>query len=289
MRKFLISGLILVIALSLAIKPDSVNSEMSLSNISTSNFDISLEFPASEMPGNSATISFNAKAKNYVRIKEMIFKVFIYDKSGSLRLLFSETVAEDARLSNDDTIQREFSLRIPENAERGALIGEISEITSSRSYTGYYSYMNYYYYYGYDYSYAYPNPYAAYYSYPYYSEPYYYEPYSYSSKESVDYSITSLTYVLASVPEYENLKTDYDSLNLNYEELSSEHSELSDDYEGAKAEILDLQNTQLDTWQELDSTRSLMYTFGASTVVLAVLAGFLGLIYLRKNDVKKRK
>ena len=285
---------------SLAMKTDSVYSETGISNISTSNFDITLEFPATEVPDNSVTIQFNADSKNYVRVKEMVFKVSVYDKSGNLREIFSETIIENSRLDRGDTIQKSFSFRIPGDAERGALIGEVSETTGPSTYSSYYSFYPSYYY-GYNYSstypyayYHYPYSYEPYYYSPYYYEPYYYtpyyEPYYYStSRESVDYKIASLTYVLASTPEYEELKTDYDSLSIRYEELSYDNDELSEDLNIAKTEILNLQNTQLEILQDLSSSRYLMYTFGISTIALAILAGLLGFMLLNKNNTKKRK
>ncbi len=285
---------------SLAMKTDSVYSETGISNISTSNFDITLEFPATEVPDNSVTVQFNADSKNYVRVKEMIFKVSVYDKSGNLREIFSETIIENSRLDRGDTIQKSFSFRIPGDAERGALIGEVSETTGPSTYSSYYSFYPSYYY-GYNYSstypyayYYYPYSYEPYYYSPYYYEPYYYtpyyEPYYYStSRESVDYKIASLTYVLASTPEYEELKTEYDSLSIRYEELSYDNDELSEDLNIAKTEILNLQNTQLEILQDLDSSRYLMYTFGISTIALAILAGLLGFMLLNKNNTKKRK
>ncbi len=285
---------------SLAMKTDSVYSETGISNISTSNFDITLEFPATEVPDNSVTIQFNADSKNYVRVKEMVFKVSVYDKSGNLREIFSETIIENSRLDRGDTIQKSFSFRIPGDAERGALIGEVSETTGPSTYSSYYSFYPSYYY-GYNYSstypyayYYYPYSYEPYYYSPYYYEPYYYtpyyEPYYYStSRESVDYKIASLTYVLASTPEYEELKTEYDSLSIRYEELSYDNDELSEDLNIAKTEILNLQNTQLEILQDLDSSRYLMYTFGISTIALAILAGLLGFMLLNKNNTKKRK
>jgi len=293
MRKILVCSLILVMVLSLAMKTDFVFSETGISNISTSNFDITLTFPSSEVPDNSVTISFNANSKNYVRVKEMVFKVSVHDKSGNLREIFSETIIENSRLDKGDTIQKSFSFRIPGDAQRGALIGEVSETTGPRTYSSYYSFYPSYYNYGYDYSSTYPYAYYYYYPYsyePYYYSPYYYEPYYYStSRESVDFKITSLTYVLASTPEYEELKTEYDSLNIRYEELSYDNDELGEDLDITKTEILNLQNTQLEILQDLDSSNYLMYTFGISTIALAILAGLLGFMLLKKNNTKKRR
>ena len=293
MRKILVCSLILVMVLSLAMKTDFVFSEIGTSNISTSNFDITLTFPSSEVPDNSVTISFNANSKNYVRVKEMVFKVSVHDKSGNLREIFSETIIENSRLDKGDTIQKSFSFRIPGDAQRGALIGEVSETTGPRTSSSYYYSYSYsstypYAYYYYPYSYE-PYYYSSYYYEPYYYTPYY-EPYSYStSRESVDYKITSLTYVLASTPEYEELKTEYDSLNIRHEELSYNNDELSEDLDIAKTEILNLQNTQLEILQDLDSSSYLMYTFGISTTALAILAGLFGFMFLKKNNTKKRK
>ncbi|MCW4032817.1 MAG: hypothetical protein NWF08_05430 [Candidatus Bathyarchaeota archaeon] len=299
MRKILVCSLILVMVLSLAMKTDFGFSETEISNISTSNFDITLEFPATEVPDNSVTIHFNADSKNYVRVKEIVFKVSVHDKSGNLREIFSETIMENSRLDRGDTIQKSFSFRIPGDAQRGALIGEVSETTGPRTYSSYYSfYPSYYYNYNYSstYPYAYyyyPYSYEPYYYSPYYNEPYYYtpyyEPYYSTSRESTDSKITSLTYVLASTPEYEELKTEYDSLSIRYEELSYDNDELSEDLDIAKTEILNLENTQLEILQDLDSSNYLKYTFGISTIALAILAGLLGFMLLNKNSTKKRK
>ena len=279
-------------SLSLAMKTDFVFSEIATSSISTSNFDITLTFPSSEVPDNSVTISFNANSKNYVRVKEMVFKVSVHDKSGNFREIFSETIIENSRLDKGDTIQKSFSFRIPGDAQRGALIGEVSETTGPRTSSSYY--YGYSYSSTYTYAYYYPYSYEPYYYSPYYYEPYYYtpyyEPYYYStSRESVDYKITSLTYVLASTPEYEELKTEYDSLNIGYEELSYNNDELSEDLDIAKTEILNLQNTQLEILQDLDSSSYLIYTFGISATALAILVGLFGFMLLKKNNTKKRK
>jgi len=276
-------ALVLAASLSFAVPIEA----QSVSKTSTlAHFDVTVTFPETTKPGDSILISVSATARSSVRVRDLSVQVLAYMEGGDLQSVGSASLATDKSVSKGNTLQKEFSLTVPTNTLRGALVAVVSETTGSTGYS-YYSYPGYYYpgYYGYNYGYY---PYYDYYNYtgPYWYYPhyyYYYYPEAYS-KEYVESKALPGPYVLADTPEYISLKSDYDKLSSDYQQLSSEHDELSVKYQAATDRNNELDNKLSVANQDLNTTRILAFVFVAATIILAIFVAYL--LYGRRRTVE---
>lgn len=282
-RRYLVFlALVLVVSVSFAVPIEA----QSISKTSTlTHFDVTLTFPKNTKPGDSILISVSATARSSVRVRDLSVQVLAYVEGGDLQSVGSASLAADQSVSKGNTLRKEFSLTVPTNILRGALVAVVSETTRSTGYT-YYSYPGYYYpgyyYYGYypyyDYYHNYTGP---YWYYPYYN--YYYYPETYS-KEYVESKALPGPYVLADTPEYISLKSDYDKLSSDYQQLSSKHDELSVKYQEATERNNELNDKLSVATQDLNTTRILAFVFVAATIILAVFVAYL--LYGRRRTVE---
>jgi hypothetical protein len=281
---FLALALVVSISFAVPIEAQSVSKTSTLTH-----FDVTLTFPENTKPGDSILVSVSATARSSVRVRDLSVQVLAYVEGGDLQSVGSTSLATDKSVSKGNTLQKEFSLTVPTNIMRGALVAVVSETTGSTGYS-YYSYPGYYYpgYYGYNYGY-YPYYYDYYYhnySGPYWYYPhyyYYYYPESYS-KEYVESKALPGPYVLADTPEYTSLKSDYDKLSSDYQQLSSEHDELSVKYQAATDRNNELDNKLSVANQDLNTTRVLALIFVAATIILAIFVAYL--LYGRRRTVE---
>jgi hypothetical protein len=272
---FLALALVVSIAFAVPIQAQSISKTSTLTH-----FDVTLTFPENTKPGDSILVSVSATARSSVRVRDLSVQVLAYVEGGDLQSVGSASLATDKSVSKGNTLQKEFSLTVPANILRGALVAIVSETTRSTGYA-YYSYPGYsypgYYYYGYGYYPYYDNNYdhdytGPYWYYPYYS--YYYYPESYSN-EYVESKALPGPYVLADTPERISLKSDYDKLSSDYQQLSSKYDELSVKYQAATDRNNELDNKLSVANQDLNTTRILTLVFVAATIILAVFAAYL--------------
>jgi len=279
---FLALALVVSISFAVPIEAQSVSKTSTLTH-----FDVTLTFPENTKPGDSILVSVSATARSSVRVRDLSVQVLAYVEGGDLQSVGSASLATDKSVSKGNTLQKEFSLTVPTNILRGALVAVVSETTGSTGYA-YYSYPGYsypgYYYYGYNYGYNhddYDDYTGPYWYYPYYY--YYYYPQSYS-KEYVESKALPGPYVLADTPEYISLKSDYDKLSSDYQQLSSEHDELSVKYQAATDRNNELDNKLSVANQDLNTTRILALVFVAATIILAIFVAYL--LYGRRRTVE---
>ena len=285
-RYLVFLALVLIVSFSFAAPGEA----QSISKTSTlTHFDMTLTFPKNVKPGDSILISVSATARSSVRVRDLSVQVLAYVEGGDLQSVGSASLATDQSVSKGNTLRKEFSLTVPTNILRGALVAVVSETTQSTGYS-YYSYPGYYYpgYYNYGY-YPYYNNYN-YYNYYNYTGPYWYYPYYYSyyypetySKEYVESKALPGPYVLADTPEYISLKSDYDKLSSDHQQLSSKYDELSVKYQAATDRNNELDNKLSVATQDLNTTRILAFVFVAATIILAVFVAYL--LYGRKGTV----
>ncbi len=250
-------------------------------NFTLAHFDLILTFPETANPGDSIMISVNAAARTSVRVADLSIQVLAYMQGGDLQSISNVSLANNQNVKKGDILQKDLTLTIPTNIPRCELIAIVSETTSTTTYAyGYYPtyyYENYpgYYPYYYDY-YGYDQNYAG----PYWYYPYYYSYYYPQSTSQLDVESKTLpcTYVLATTPEYVQLRNDYDRLNSQSQDTQAK-------YQQATSQINELNNKLGAKDKELNDARILGYVFIAATVIL--LAALLAIVLLsrRKTNV----
>ena len=331
-----------------------------ITNVSTDHFTVQFTFPESADPGNTITISTITTANSNGRIVSLTIDVFSY-VGNQLVKSASETIATDKDVGSGDNWQTSLAVVIPTNAQRGPLIGTVTEVWqeasnyyssdySSNYYPNYYSnyysaycsdyYRNYYPNYAntqtvppttsnlptppattafpaitpsenytaamqrylnqdryvnqpryvYQHRYVYQPSYlcepASYYG-PNYT-PYYAS--SYVTQVSSEQTL-SLTYVLATTPEYvelqktnEQLQKDYNDLVAKNNDLSSKYNSLKADYDQTVANYNQLQSDYNSTSQEVSNYKIFTYVLIVLAAVLAIALVFVG-VYKRRPAV----
>lgn len=137
----------------------------SRSTVSTDHLTVEFTFPYSADLGQSITISATSTAKSNGRIIRFSIDIFSYVDKQLVRLA-SRTIVTDTIVRVGDNWQTWLQVVVPTNAQRGPLMGTVTEVWQETStyyyYTSYCSYspQNYYRYYSQNY---YPQ------NYPYYS------------------------------------------------------------------------------------------------------------------------
>ena len=276
-RLWILSIVLLTIVLSTMVPGNAANVSK---NFTVTHFDLALTFPETANPGDSIMISVNAAARTSVRVVDLSIQVLAYMQGGDLQSISNVSLANNQNVKKGDTLQKDLTLTIPTNIPRGELIAIVSETTSTITYAyGYYptyyyenypGYYPYYYdYYGYDQNYAGP-----YWYYPYYYS--YYYPQS-TSQQDVESKTLPCTYVLATTPEYVQLKSDYDRLNSQYQDTQAK-------YQQATSQINELNNKLAAKDKELNDARILGYAFIAATAV--VLAALVVIVLLSRRKTK---
>ena len=124
-----------------------------ITSVSTDHFTVQFTFPESADPGNTITISTITTANSNGRIVSLTIDVFSY-VGNQLVKSASGTIATDKDVGSGDNWQTSLAVVIPTNAQRGPLIGTVTEVwqEASNYYSSDYS-SNYY-----------PNYYSNYYS-----------------------------------------------------------------------------------------------------------------------------
>jgi len=233
-------------------------------------FDLDVSYPDSVKPGESVTIYVTASAKKDCEIQDLTVELFAYSLSGESKLISSISVAKQTTVTSGNSFQKSVAITVPTDALRSFLIAVASE--SVRTYSYSYSYS---YYYGYPY-----------WSYPYWSygldrsRYWWWYPVYYSYRtyvDIVDKEMGPVSYVLASTPEYTQLKTDYDKLTSDHSKLSSDYSALNTRYTKLNEEHQSLLAANERITQTLAITRIALY----SLVVGIIVAG--ALLYLQKK------
>jgi len=322
-------------------------------SVSTDHFTVQLTFPESVDPGNAITVSTVTSAKSSGRVISLTIDVFSYVDSQLVKSA-SETIATDRDVGSGDNWQSSLTVVVPTNAQRGPLIGTVTEVWQEEAnyYSNYYSdyYSNYYsdHYSNYCLNYyrsLYPNydtsreatrptdttqtypttqtfpaittpnnyttslhnylsqsryvhqpSYVYQPSYlcepaPYYAPNYgpYYAP-SYATQVTSEQTL-SLTYILATTPEYvelqktnEQLQKDYNDLVAKNNDLSSKYNSLKADYDQTVAKYNQLQSDYNSTSQELGNYRIFTYALIVLAAVLVIALAFV-VVYQRRPVV----
>lgn len=307
-----------------------------ITSVSTDHFTVQFTFPESADPGNTITVSTITTAKSNGRIVSLTIDVFSYVDNQLVKSA-SEAIATDKDVGSGDNWQTSLTVVVPTNAQRGPLIGTVTEVWQEEAnyYSNYYSdhYSNYcsnYYpshYPNYDTTrkatpttdfvfgnssttQTYPPPATPYnymsqsryvyqpryvYEPSYVCEPApYYGPYyapSYATQVSSEQTL-SLTYILATTPEYvelqktnEQLQKDYNDLVAKNNDLSSKYNSLKADYDQTVAKYNQLQSDYNSTSQELGNYRIFTYALIVLAAVLVIALVFV-VVYQRRPVVK---
>jgi len=219
----------------------------------------------------------DATTRTSVRVTDLSIQVLGYMQGGDLQSISNVSLANNQNVKKGEALHKDLTLTIPTNIPRGELIAIVTETTRATTNT-YGSYPMYYYqnypgyypynqnYYGYD-----PN-----YMGPYWYYPYYYS-YYYPQSDDVESKTLPCTYVLATTPEYVQLRSDYDKLTSQYQDTQAK-------YQQATSQINELNNKLAAKDQELSNARILGYAFIAATVI--VLAALAAVVLLSRRKTK---
>jgi len=226
-------------------------------------FDVDVTYPPKGNPGETITISITATAKKDCEVQDLSVELFVYSASGDPRSIGSTTVARQVSVASGNCFQKSVAYTIPMDAPRSFLMAVVSETIRTYSYS---------------YSYYYVYPYWWWHNVTRYWwgwYPVYYGWRTYT--DIVDKEAGPLTYVLATTPEYVQLKADYDKLTSDYNRLSSEYSALSARYNRLSEEQQRLASENESLIQALMLTRTIVYCLVVGVAVVALL------LYLRKK------
>ena len=226
---------------------------------------IHLTYPSEVLPGQMATVSVQATAKDYVHLSKLVLQVYYADGT-SLHMLTAVTVADNVYLSKGNQVGKDLQVNVPADAPRTSLVALVSENVNLT-----YDYWSYYYPYPYwywgdgNYSesyfiYAYPVPY-------------------YTS--ATDDGLSSLSYVKATTPEYVTLQSEYQMVQQQLAQSKADNQKLQDTVTQNNSVIANLN-------QQLASTQIMIRTLEAFSIILAVLAIVLGFL-LFKSRVRRRE
>jgi len=259
-------AVVMIVLFSTIVVP--TRAETITKNFTLKHFDVTLTFPKTANSGDSILISITAEARSSIRVRDLSIQILAYMEGGDLQSIGSTSLATDQYVYKANKLHKEFSITISTNIPRGALVSVVSETTRSTTYT-YYSYYPYYY--GY-YPYYYGSDSTPYWYYPYYYGYYYPETYS---QEYIESKALPGTYVMAPTPEYVQLKSEYDKLSSDYQQLSSQYNEVQVKYQQATEQNRELSNQLSSANQNLNYATILAIVFLATTIIMAVFAGYL--------------
>lgn len=227
MRKTCICVAVVMLMLSIAALTTAVNATSDTRRFSLSHFDIEVTYPASVKPGDTATVSVSATSKASTYVRDLIVEILVPSTGGDLRLVTSISVVRETSVRSGDRFSRTATVTVPTDTPRSFMMATASENVRTYYYSYYYPYTYPYYRWSHNQSYY------------WYWWPVYYSYRTYS--DSVETGIAPLSYVLATTPEYIQLKADYDRLSEDYTELTDRYARLQTDYDNvvAKNESLD--------------------------------------------------
>jgi len=228
-------------------------------------FDVDVTHPDNAKPGETITISISATAKKDCEIQDLSVEFFVYSVSGEPRSIGSTSIVRQVSVASGNFFQKSAAYAIPTDAPRSFLMAVASETVRTYSYSYSYSY-----YYSYPYWWGYNAT-----RYWWWWYPSYYSWRTYT--DIVDKETGPLTYVLATTPEYTQIKADYDKLTSDYNKLSSDYSTLNTRYTRLNEEHQRLIAENENLTQALALTRVAAYCLVVALVVFAVL------MYLQKK------
>ena len=227
-----------------------------VTTISTDHFTVQLTFPESADPGNTITISTTTTAKSSGQVDNLSIEVLTY-VNRQLAKATSATVLTNRQVYSGNTWQTTLTVTIPPNADRSVVVGIVTETWEEMSSYGSYGYLPYYPYY-------YPSD-------PYNFTMYYvYEP-SYVTVQKSSQQTLSLTYVLATTPEYEQLSAQHKALRQEYDSLLAKHNELSSKYEALRSDYDQLTSKYNQLGSEYKATSLELSDFRIYTYILIVI------------------
>lgn len=257
--------LIFALLLSSSVGISSVSASPDVRHFSLSSFDVDVDYPSTVKPADGVTITATATSKSSVYVLELMVEILVPSTGGDMRSIYSMSLVKDTSTSYGSTYSKSAVVTVPNEVLRSFMMATV--VQNVRTYSYSYSYYPYSYYYPY---------YRSWYNYSNgrYWWPTYYVTRSYSDIEN---GLAPLSYILATTPEYTQLKGEYDKLRTNYARLSEENSALT-------ARVSKLQ-TDYDSLlgQNESLSLSLAFTRVALLVVVVGVAVTSALLLLKKQ------
>ncbi len=244
----------------------SVAASPDVRHFSLSSFDIDIEYPSTVKPGDTVTISVTATSKSSVYVQDLTAEILVPSLGGEMRLIYTLSIVKDESASSGSRYSRSAVVTIPSDVLRSYMMVTVAQ--SVRTYSYSYSYYPYSYYY----------PYSGYYpygrswynaSYNRYWWPTYYLTRSYS--DSVENGLAPLSYVLATTPEYTELKGEYDKLRTDYTRLSEEDAALNTRFNKLQEDYNTLMAQNDSLGLALAFTRIALFVVVAAVAVICIL------------------
>jgi hypothetical protein len=275
-HKVAVLVLIAVFTVSLFLNQSAYAQSSSVSyDVTLEHLNVQLTYPSEVLPGQSITVSLQAKAKDTFRLNSLTLQIYL-SNSSSLRQLSSTIVAQDQSMSIRAQISKDIQVAVPLDAPRTSLVAVVSESVR----------MTYYY----------PSYWAPYwYQYEDHSWEYFWAYPSYYYRTITDNTIAPLTYVKATTPEYETLQTNYQQLQTNYQQLQQMLNQSQAQNQQLQMDLQDSQNTiaQRDSTisglnEQLTSMQSTITLLETTAVILAAVVVVFVLLLIRQRKTNVR-
>lgn len=231
-----------------------------------------LTYPSEVLPGDSVTVSLQARAINTASL--VTLNAVIYYADGvNIHRLASTTLTNNNYTGGGGTLSKQIQFTIPQDAPRTSLIAVLAE-NIQLAYYGNNYYPNFYYY-----NRSNTTPYCSYY-------PNYYYGYgiascpSYLYNASTDSGVAPLSYIKAATPDYQVVQ----------QQLSQSQAENQQLKQDLQSTIAQKNSVIADLNQQLSSAQSTIGTLEFVTAVLAGIAIVLGIftIYRLRGKVIKQ-
>lgn len=228
---------------------------------------VQLSYPSEVLPGQLATVSVQATAKDYLQLGKLVLQVY-YADGHSLHLLTSVTVATNVYLSKGNQVSKDIQVNVPADAPRTSLVALVTENVNSPSY----NYWSYYYPYSY-----------WYWGDENYTDTYFlyaYPTYYYTSV--TDDGLSPLSYIKATTPEYITLQGEYRIVLQQLNQSRTDNQKLQGTVAQDNSVIANLN-------QQLGSTQAMVGTLEAFAIILAIVALVLGFLLFKGRMGRQKK
>jgi hypothetical protein len=269
MKNKVILALCFVLMASIAIGQSAYAESSQLSTtVNLRYLNVQLTYPSEVLPGQAATLSVQATAKDYLRLVNLALLVY-YTDGNNLRLLANATVAADVYLSKSNQVSKAIQVNVPADAPRTSLVALVSENIKMR-----YSYNYWPYYYPYSYwDSEFSNISNAFFVYV-------YPAYNYISL--TDDGLSPLSYIKATTPEYVTLQNEYQTLQQQVAQSQADNRKLQNTISQNNSVIADLN-------QQLASAQTMIRTLEGFSIILAGLTIFQAFLFFKGRMERRKK
>ena len=260
--RFLVTVAVIVLS-SLSLSQGLAQQTQAPYTVNLSAFTLQVAYPSEVMPGENVTVNVQATPKTTGTYLQTLTATVYYGDTSGLHTITTQTLVSNPingyGYYNTGSLNKSFTVNVPQNAPRTSLVAIFSETVQSNNY----NYYNY----------------PSYFGYLYNGNPLFYSYYpSYST--TTDDAIAPLSYVKATTPEYVALQSEYQMLQQRLNQTQAQNQQLQTTISQQSStinllgQLLASANNSAQTYQAL--------ALGAMIIAIS-LAAFAGFIYYRSK------